>query len=512
MDNAVLDTAAPPPEDERIAKLRAELEGLDLLLLLRALMARFGLSVNQTAVSAGMDESALHKLLDGEHREFKAGHVDALLDDLETLGKLTDPAEKEVWRRALRVAAYLHFDVYKAALPRLNRIEEPMEREKALADYLRVQHPALAEIYDSTGGQFPVVIPFVDVLARRMLKQWDWIKTPEGYELLDGTEDVYFVAKREASASPPDLGPEYDVMHKGSNLYRVRRRAPAEPATVRGPEPGQPKAEAPPDRIPERRTSRFIEPELIRIPAGEFWMGSEEWDKEAWDDEKPRHQVYLPEYWLARYPVTNEEYQLFLSANPLHKAPHGWTGYNFPLGEARHPVVKVKWHDALAYCRWLSNVTGKSYTLPSEAEWEKAARGPSTGSGGGRKYPWGNDWDASRCNTSESKNGGTTPVGQYSPRGDSPYGLADMAGNVWEWTRSLWGKDKLEFKYPYDPKDKRREDLNASNDVGRVVRGGSWLDYAGVARCACRSRDVPVYFNTYIGFRLLSPVSDISGF
>ena len=95
-------------------------------------------------------------------------------------------------------------------------------------------------------------------------------------------------------------------------------------------------------------------------------------------------------------------------------------------------MANVSWYDVVTYCRWLSKVTGKPYRLPSEAEWEKAARGSE-----GWIYPWGNEWDEKLCNSLEGGKGGTSPVGMYSPAGDSPYDCADMAGNVWEWTRSL---------------------------------------------------------------------------
>ena len=132
-------------------------------------------------------------------------------------------------------------------------------------------------------------------------------------------------------------------------------------------------------------------------------------------------------------------------------------------------------------CQWLAEVTGKPYRLPSEAEWGKGARG-----GDGRIWPWGNQWDAERCNSWEGGKRDTTSVGAY-PQGASPYGLLDMAGNVWEWTCSLWGKGlEPSFKYPYDPAD-GREDLNAPDSVLRVLRGGSWLVYLVVARCASRS-------------------------
>jgi formylglycine-generating enzyme required for sulfatase activity len=152
----------------------------------------------------------------------------------------------------------------------------------------------------------------------------------------------------------------------------------------------------------------------------------------------------------------------------------------------------------MAYCRWLTETTGRAYRLPSDAEWEKAARGTE-----GRIYPWGDEpADESRCNFDRNV-GDTTPVGMYSPQGDSPYDCVDMAGNVWEWTLSLWGKRLagLDFKYPYNPED-GREDLDAGDDVLRVVRGGSWRHDRDYARCAFRLRDYPSYRWHSGGFRL----------
>jgi len=236
-----------------------------------------------------------------------------------------------------------------------------------------------------------------------------------------------------------------------------------------------------------------FEPEMVLIPAGEFLMGSDpSVDEDAQDHEQPQHTLSLPDYYLTKTPVTNAQYAAFVQATG-HRQPEHWKDRKPPSGQEDHPVVWVSWHDAVAYCGWLSEVTGRPYRLPSEAEWEKGARGDD-----GRLWPWGNQWDAKRCNTIESGKGDTTPVGAY-PQGASPYELLDMAGNVWEWTRSV------HKSYPYDPDD-GREDLEAPDTVRRVLRGGSWDDYRGSARCVERSRGYPDSSADDLGFRLVSPV------
>jgi formylglycine-generating enzyme required for sulfatase activity len=234
-------------------------------------------------------------------------------------------------------------------------------------------------------------------------------------------------------------------------------------------------------------------------------MGSDERDERAWDDEKPRHRVHLPGYYIARTPVTNAQYAFFVHETG-HRIPKHWREGGVLRVKRDHPVVYVSWHDAVAYCQWLAGMTGKPYRLPTEAQWEKAARGPD-----GQIYPWGDGAPTSElCNYYRGYGyvGGTTPVGQYSPQGDSYYGCVDMAGNVWEWTSSLWGADwsKPDFGYPYDPHD-GRENLEAGDDVLRVVRGGSFFDSGGGVRCASRYRYSPGYVDLYSGVRvaLVSP-------
>jgi formylglycine-generating enzyme required for sulfatase activity len=213
-------------------------------------------------------------------------------------------------------------------------------------------------------------------------------------------------------------------------------------------------------------------------------------DRDAHDYEQPQHTLHLPDYYIAKTPVTNTQYAAFLQATS-HKHPGHWKRGRLPTGKEDHPVVRVTWHDAVAYCNWLAELAGKPYRLPSEAEWEKAARGAN-----GRIYPWGDEWHSDRCNSGENDVNDTTPVSTY-PDGASPYGLLDMAGNVSEWTRSLYQY------YPYDPND-GREDPEASGS--RVLRGGSGNINRRSLRCACRdilfgnlSRDV--------GFRVVFPGS-----
>jgi formylglycine-generating enzyme required for sulfatase activity len=281
---------------------------------------------------------------------------------------------------------------------------------------------------------------------------------------------------------------------------RLGRAAPTKPKVETRPaeRPAQPAPEPEVVSPPVVEPSPPVEPELIRIPAGEFLMGSDpEKDKDARDNEQPQHRLRLPDYSIAKTPVTNAQYLAFVEATG-QKPPSTWEGGKPLKGKGEHPVVRVDWYDAVAYCGWLAEATGRAYRLPSEAEWEKAARGTD-----GRIYPWGDEWDPKRCNSREGGRDDTTPVGQYSPGGDSPYGCVDMAGNVWEWTRSLWGTDweKLDFKYPYDPED-GREVLEAGDDIHRVLRGGAFGYYEGLVRCASRWLE-PYYGYWFFGFRVV---------
>src|SRR5690606_15217583 len=166
---------------------------------------------------------------------------------------------------------------------------------------------------------------------------------------------------------------------------------------------------------------------------------------------------------IGKYPVTNEQYAQFIkeTSHPVGLGM-GWFGRTPLKDRLNQPVVGDSWQNAQAYCQWLSNTTGSTYRMPSEAEWEKLARGRYS-----RRYPWGDTWDAARCQHNQSK---TTPVDTF-PAGASPYGCLDMLGNCAEWTSTLWGTDPIApaHRYPY-VKDVR-EDAQAPGH--RLYRGGS---------------------------------------
>jgi formylglycine-generating enzyme required for sulfatase activity len=216
-----------------------------------------------------------------------------------------------------------------------------------------------------------------------------------------------------------------------------------------------------------------------------------------------------PEFHIARYPVTVAQFAAFYNATNHPIDPDALRDPD------NQPVHWVSWHDAVAFCDWMNGLLARSpeleataiaalvrdggwfVTLPSELEWEKAARG-----GRDAVFPWGDEPDATRANVTDAGINAPCSVGCFPP---NRFGLFDMSGNVWGWTRSLWGTDfgRPSFAYPYDPSDQRRENLTADDSVLRVVRGGSWLSPREWARCACRDRFQPHRRNDYVGFRVM---------
>ncbi|NLF14989.1 MAG: formylglycine-generating enzyme family protein, partial [Anaerolineaceae bacterium] len=267
---------------------------------------------------------------------------------------------------------------------------------------------------------------------------------------------------------------------------------------------------------------------------------------------------------ISRYPITNAQYRPFVEGSGYdearHWTPEGWawrTGHREPdlspledvqdeqlkqsyarwlaqrevdrrgqpfwwddphWGSPNRPVVGLCWYEALAYCSWLTermketggrgrvwhngHISDSQYPisqvrLPTEAEWEKSARGSR-----GFCWPWGNEWHTGRANTDEAGIRETSAVGAF-PAGASPWGVLDLAGNVWEWTASRWGRTTVsrpDYGYPYDPGD-GREELDGPDF--RVVRGGSWRDLQRFARCAYRDRLDPDFYDFSVGFRVV---------
>jgi sulfatase modifying factor 1 len=253
-------------------------------------------------------------------------------------------------------------------------------------------------------------------------------------------------------------------------------------------------------------------PDLARIPAGEFLMGA----ADAEEDERPVHRVFLSEYLIGRFPVTQDEYARFVRDTgygaptvrglPLIaaggresifkdlSAPYVWENGEPPPGQGGHPIVLVTYDDAVAYCHWLAEIIGRGVRLPTEAEWERAARAGVDGC----RYPWGDDIDPSRCNflldPAMKPHRGTRPTGTYPPNG---YGLCDMAGNVWEWVSDWYGADYYSASEPADPRGPQSGQM-------RIVRGGSWVnDDVTMLRCGYRHQVPPDTYAYSVGFRVV---------
>jgi formylglycine-generating enzyme required for sulfatase activity len=227
---------------------------------------------------------------------------------------------------------------------------------------------------------------------------------------------------------------------------------------------------------------------MVFVPAGEFWMGSDENDPKAGPLESPRHKVGVGAFWIDRTEVTNAQFRQCVDAGPC--GPPQKTSslsrirYYKDPEYADYPVVNVTWYQARAYATWAGG------RLPSEAEWEYAARGPE-----GATYPWGEDAPNEGLLNYNFYLDDTTPVGSY-PAGASWCGALDMSGSVWEWTSSLYRP------YPYDAAD-GREDLEAEGR--RVLRGGAFAGGAAHVRSATRALPAPGYWDWLGGFRVVQP-------
>ena len=229
---------------------------------------------------------------------------------------------------------------------------------------------------------------------------------------------------------------------------------------------------------------------LVKVPDGQFLMGTIPTGLRKSDHEEPQREVTLDAYYIGKFHVTNAQYLQFVEATryPLPQF-HADPRFNPP----DCPVVGVTWYDAEAFLAWIEQSTGEAYRLPTEAEWEKAARGND-----GREYPWGDAWESSKANTSESRIKRLTPVGSF-PDGVSVYGCYDAAGNAYEWCSDWFHPETYKHApavNPQGPVSGRR----------KVIRGGSWVargEFA--ARCANRAAYEPIQSVHNVGFRIVKP-------
>lgn len=253
--------------------------------------------------------------------------------------------------------------------------------------------------------------------------------------------------------------------------------------------------------VEKKEFVRFGGVKFVKVPSGNFLMGSPK--NKGWEDETPQHVVNINnEFWIGKFPILVFQYLNYLSE----------TKFSYRYKEIKPqkidcPVTNVSWYDALDYCQWMNKTFrvefpfGYSCRLPTEAEWELAARGFD-----GREWPWGNEFSITCCSTREGGEDSPLQPGKFSPSGDSIFGAADMAGNTWEWTSTLWGSSTQLYRYPYNPRD-GRENINASKDIYRVVRGGSFYENKDAARCAFRNPYLPLFRSRLLGFRIVLALS-----
>lgn len=257
----------------------------------------------------------------------------------------------------------------------------------------------------------------------------------------------------------------------------------------------------PADKSKEKAANQIPEPRCVLIPSGEFWMGSDEEknageDSAGRDEEHPLHRVWIDAFEMAVFQVRNRDFALFLDAIG-HTAPPHWNDSAF--NDPEQPVVAVSWFEAAKYCDWLSKQTGSLYRLPTEAEWERAARGDREDS----RYPWGNEppqqWPE-HVRRWTGKSDGPLRVGEGTP---NPFGVYDIGENVHEWCADWFDKN-------YYARSPERNPQGPATGVRRASRGGSWRHQIKATRCAARSSIPPAFQYADYGFRVVREVSEVS--
>lgn len=339
------------------------------------------------------------------------------------------------------------------------------------------------------------------------------------------------MSPREESASPtsqsaPEENPERDKFSGDQNI--IQSGATNQGVLFQGGEHrevninqyfGGPAAAKDSPLTNETIETKPFEPETILIPAGSFLMGTKQedirlliekfgGDEDQYRNETPQQEVSLSAYRIGKYPVTNAQYKEFVDKTKggqtldppqtLITPIMGWDySLNIPDGKEDFPVTGVTWHQALAYCRWLSEKTGRNYQLPNESQWEKACRGGKI-----CLFPWGDEFDATRCNQGNSE---LAPINLRRPA-QNEYGVFDFVGNIRQWTCSLWGTNFLvpDTKYAYPWKEEaQRHDVDINDQIRRVVRGSSFNEEKSNLRCTARKGELPDEWVAGIGFRVV---------
>lgn len=243
---------------------------------------------------------------------------------------------------------------------------------------------------------------------------------------------------------------------------------------------------------------------LVKIPSGGFLMGSKpSQDADSLEEEQPLHEVHVDEFSISKLQIRVKDYIEYLRETAGDRGAVIQAEVRVPDA----PITKISWYEAISFCRW-ATVRAREASLidetmevrlPTEAEWEKSAKGPAS-----FIYPWGNKFDETACNYRLSEPNEVVPVGSFSPRGDSGYGISDMAGNAWDWTLSLWGKrfDRPDYRYPYDQND-GRESVVAGGEFRRIIRGGGYYYHSYCMRTSTRNAAFPVFNHSGGGFRIV---------
>ncbi|MCB0155053.1 MAG: SUMF1/EgtB/PvdO family nonheme iron enzyme, partial [Anaerolineae bacterium] len=438
------------------------------------------------------------------------------------------------------VTGQMPFDVDSPVVVLMKHISEPIAPPRTLRSDMpeAMEQVILKALAKSPDERYPSMAQFVAALQAAYAPSPGQAiagpRSPGNFEtqLPAGRETISIAAPRVTpptavrlpAASPPSAHAlpwvsltvgAIIVVTLALGFILLRQSLPAQAtAATRSPTPAADAATdfvAPPAPTIEMRVWTADQAEMVFVPAGPFTMGS----TTLGDDERPVRQVELDAFWLDRTEVTNAQFARFVAGtgHRTEAEQRGWgwvwsaadstwretsgADWQHPAGpvsdltgQADHPVVLVSWADAVAYCRW----AGKR--LPSEAEWEKAAGGV-TFETIKPDYPWGSQFDPAKANTKEAQRGGTTPVGSFSPGGDSRYGAADMTGNVWEWVSDWYAADAYRTTPATNP-------TGPATGSDKVLRGGSWLFEEIYARTAARYNLRPDYTYDFTGFRCAS--------